>query len=146
MPCWPYNPSLRWTLPLEDAARQMERTLDTGTDGATRLRQVGWVTLPAPYDTRLAVWWLEQYGGGLFLPLRDATAGHSSYGGGRYLLDTAKGADLGGTHTGLIVDLNFLYHPSCRYDARWACPLAPPENTIDLPVEAGERIAANHIP
>jgi uncharacterized protein (DUF1684 family) len=78
-----------------------------------------------PQIGSLDVWWLAQYGGGLFVPLRDATAGSSSYGGGRYLLDTAKGADLGGTHERLVIDLNFAYHPSCRYDPAWTCPLAP---------------------
>jgi uncharacterized protein len=106
----------------------------------TRMEQAGWVTLPRPVDRRLAVWWLEQYGGGIFLPLRDATAGATSYGGGRYLLDTAKGADLGAAGEMLVIDLNFLYHPSCRYDVRWVCPLAPAGNTIDVPVRAGERL------
>ena len=77
---------------------------------------------------------------GLFLPLRDGTADTASYGGGRYLLDTAKGADLGGTDRSLVVDLNFLYHPSCRYSDSWQCPLAPAGNTITAPVRAGERL------
>ena len=67
----------------------------TAPDELTRIRQIGWVELPDPVGERLAVWWLEQYGGGLFVPFRDATAGSSTYGAGRYLLDTAKGADLG---------------------------------------------------
>ena len=86
------------------------------------------------------VWSLEQYAGGLFVPLRDGTAGDTSYGGGRYLLDTAKGADLGGGPGTLVIDLNFLYHPSCRYNPDWQCPLAPPGNTIAAPVRAGERM------
>jgi len=81
------------------------------------------------------------HGGGLFLPLRDGTAGDTSYGGGRYALDTAKGADLGGTASTLVIDLNFLYHPSCRYSSRWQCPLAPAENTAAAPVRAGERLS-----
>jgi uncharacterized protein len=89
----------------------------------------------------VALWRFDQYGGGLFLPLRDATAGTSSYGGGRYLLDTAKGADLGSAGQSLVIDLNFLHHPSCRYDDRWACPLAPNDNAIDIPIPAGERLA-----
>ena len=101
---------------------------------------MGWITLPEPFDARLAVWWLEQYGGGLFIPLKDATAGVTTYGGGRYLLDTAKGADLGGTDSSLVIDLNFLYHPSCRYDPRWACPLAPLDNTTGAVIQAGERL------
>ena len=74
------------------------------------------------------MWWLKQCAGGLFLPLRNGTAGDSSYGGGRYLLDTAKGADLGGSWEELVIDLNFLYHPSCRYAPEWQCPLAPAGN------------------
>jgi hypothetical protein len=64
-------------------------SLPTGGDGTTLLRRVGVVQLPAPPDSTLGVWWLDQYAGGLFLPVRDGTAGESSYGGGRYLLDTA---------------------------------------------------------
>jgi uncharacterized protein (DUF1684 family) len=86
------------------------------------------------------VWWLEQYGGGLFVPLRDGTAGEATYGGGRYLLDTAKGADLGCVGPNLIVDLNFLYHPSCRYDDLWQCPLPPAENRIAPGICAGEKL------
>ena len=76
----------------------------------------------------------------LLVETRDGTAGTTSYGGGRYLLDTAKGADLGGTDRSLVVDLNFLYHPSCRYNDSWVCPLAPAGNTITAPVRAGERL------
>jgi uncharacterized protein (DUF1684 family) len=108
--------------------------------------RVGCVRLPSPLDAVVDVWWLRQYGGGLLLPLRDGTSGRSgrggqsSYGGGRYALDTAKGADLGGRDGHLVVDLNFLYHPSCRYNDAWQCPLAPPGNTISAPVAAGERL------
>jgi uncharacterized protein (DUF1684 family) len=92
----------------------------------------------------LDVWWLDSYGGGVFVPVKDALAGTETYGGGRYLLDTVKGADLGGdidpaTGRGvLVVDLNFSYNPSCAYDPAWACPLAPAGNTLAVPVRAGE--------
>ena len=86
------------------------------------------------------MWWLQQYAGGLFMPLRDGTAGDSSYGGGRYLLDSAKGADLGGSSDRLVIDLNFLYHPSCRYAPEWQCPLAPSGNSMVVEVKAGERM------
>jgi uncharacterized protein (DUF1684 family) len=62
----------------------------------------------------------------------------STYGGGRYLLDTVKGADLGGSDGRLVVDLNFLYAPSCAHDEAWACPLAPPGNRLEVAVTAGE--------
>jgi uncharacterized protein len=140
VPYWAYDPALRWRVPVEPVSQPLRLQADTGPDGVTRLEQAGWVTLPDPVGRRVALWWLDQYGGGLFLPLRDATAGAASYGGGRFLLDTAKGADLGSADGALVIDLNFLYHPSCRYDSRWVCPLAPNGNVIDLPIPAGERL------
>jgi hypothetical protein len=139
LPYWPYDPALRWELPLLPAEREESRSVPS-SDGTIPLVLVGSVRLPAPVDAVIEVWWLHQYGGGLFLPLRDGTAGASSYGGGRYALDTAKGADLGGGAATLVVDLNFLYHPSCRYNHAWQCPLAPAGNTITTSVTAGERM------
>src|SRR5438094_612159 len=80
------------------------------------------------------------YGGGVFLPFRDATSGRTTYGGGRYLLDTAKGADLGVRSDELVLDFNFAYHPSCVHDSTWTCPLAPLENRLAAPIDAGERM------
>ena len=87
----------------------------------------------------LELYWLEGYGGGAFLPFRDSTSGKSTYGAGRYLLDTVKGADLGMEGDRLVLDFNFAYNPSCAYDPRWVCPLAPPPNRLDVAIEAGER-------
>ena len=91
---------------------------------------------------QLELYWLEGYGGGLLLPFSDATNGEETYAGGRYLLDTVKGADLGGGADRLILDFNFAYHPSCVYDPRWSCPLTPPANRLAVPVRAGERLPA----
>jgi len=84
------------------------------------------------------VWWAAVYGGGIFLPLKDATSGNASYGGGRYVLDTVKGADLGGDPGALVVDLNFSFQPSCAYDDAWACPLPGAGNTLAEAVPVGE--------
>jgi uncharacterized protein len=140
LPYWPYDPDLRFDLPLLPAGDEQSLSVPS-SDGVIPLDRIGRVQLPPPLDASLDVWWLRQYGGGLFLPLRDGTAGRSSYGGGRYALDTAKGADLGAADGRLIIDLNFLYHPSCRYSDEWHCPLAPPGNTISAPVAAGERLS-----
>lgn len=78
---------------------------------------------------------------GVFLPFRDGTSGVESYAAGRYLLDTVKGADLGGCGDRLIIDFNYAYHPSCAYDARWVCPLAPQSNWLSVAIEAGERLS-----
>ena len=88
----------------------------------------------------LEIFWLDAYSGGVFLPFRDATANKTTYGGGRYLLDTAKSADLGGIGDELVLDFNFAYHPSCRYDPKWVCPLAPLGNRLEVAIEAGERM------
>jgi uncharacterized protein len=88
----------------------------------------------------LGAFWLESYGGGLFVPFRDPTSGQETYGAGRYLLDTVKGSDQGVDGRGrLVLDFNFAYNPSCSYDPKWVCPLAPPGNRLDVPVRAGER-------
>jgi uncharacterized protein len=138
IPYAPYDAGLRFVLPLHtfDAEEQTLSVLDE--DRTMTMRLAGRVELPEPFNARLDVWWLEQYGGGIFLPVRDGSAGRTSYGGGRYCLDTAKGADLGGGFDNLVVDLNFLYHPSCRYSPEWICPLAPEGNWIDLEVKGGE--------
>jgi hypothetical protein len=88
----------------------------------------------------LELYWLDAYGGGLFVPFADATSGTETYGAGRYLLDTVKGADLGSRQGRLVLDFNLAYNPSCSYDPQWACPLAPPANRLPIPVRAGERL------
>ncbi len=87
------------------------------------------------------LYWLEGYAGGLFVPFADATSGATTYGAGRYLLDTVKGADLGTRDGRLVLDFNFAYNPSCSYDPRWSCPLAPPGNRLTVAITAGERVA-----
>jgi uncharacterized protein (DUF1684 family) len=92
-------------------------------------------------ELSLELYWLEGYGGGLFVPFADTTSGQETYGAGRYLLDTVKGADLGQHDGRLLMDFNFAYQPSCAYDPRWTCPLAPPANRLSVPVQAGERVS-----
>lgn len=94
------------------------------------------------HELSLELYWLEGYGGGLFVPFADVSSGGDTYGAGRYLLDTVKGADLGLQDGRLVLDFNFAYQPSCSYDPRWTCPLAPPANRLALPVAAGERVTA----
>ena len=54
------------------------------------------------------------------------------------MIDTAKGADLGGQDEHLVVDLNFAYNPSCAYDPAWVCPLAPAGNVLSIEIPVGE--------
>ncbi|CAN5241044.1 DUF1684 domain-containing protein [soil metagenome] len=134
---WDYDVRFRFTAAVQPAAGER---VDVGTsDGSVMaMRRFGAVQLPVG---RLDVYWIDVYGGGVFVPFRDATSGSATYGGGRYLLDTIKGADLGSTPTGeLVLDFNFAYHPSCHYSYRWACPLATREGQLAAAIEAGERI------
>jgi uncharacterized protein (DUF1684 family) len=115
--------------------------IDTGgEDGVIRYRRVG--VLAVPWGN-LTLYWMEGYGGGLFLPFSDSTAGEETYGAGRYLVDTAKGTlgrglDLDLESGEAVLDFNYAYNPSCAYHSRWACPLAPPENRLGEPIRAGE--------
>ena len=155
-----YDPSLRFELPLigelpgaapvaaspasAPASRLGGLALPVSTGDAPEFDRLGRLEIPFPDGPRrLSVFWLRGYSGGIFLPFRDGTNGRETYGGGRYLLDTAKGADLGGNLDGgtIVADFNFAYQPSCAFDPRWSCPLSPPENRLDLEIRAGERIA-----
>jgi hypothetical protein len=145
---FPENADARVTVtmrPPASGARDDELEIDSGgEDGVLRYRRVG--VLDTPWGD-LTLFWLAAYGGGLFLPVKDGTAargfdGPRSYGAGRYLTDTVKGT----FGRGLVIeapdrvrlDFNYAYNPSCAYDDRWACPLAPAENRLDAPIRAGE--------
>ena len=138
MPYFSYRSAARCLAAWEDAeAEPFEVVLDE--DGPLRIQRLAWLRFELEGEpVRLALYRLLGYGGGLFLPFRDATAGSSTYGGGRYLIDTRKHADLGVEDERVVLDFNFAYHPSCAYSSRWDCPLAPPDNRLDVPVRAGE--------
>jgi uncharacterized protein (DUF1684 family) len=145
LPVAPYDPAWRFELPVRPAEGRLERPVPTGTDGVVPFERLG--TLDVPGVGSLAVWRLTSYAGGLFVPVQDALARvpGGNYGGGRYLIDTVKGADLGhGADPGtVVVDFNFAYNPSCAYDPAWACPLASPDNTVTVEVPVGERYEAS---
>jgi uncharacterized protein len=130
-----YDPAWRFVAEVVPVEPEGRKIAGSGPEpvGATRFAV-------ARFDGfELELFWLEDYGGGLFLPFRDATSGTATYGAGRYLLDTVKGADLGSEGGRLVLDFNFAYNPSCAYDPKWACPLAPPANRLAVAVGAGEK-------
>jgi len=139
LPVAPYDPAWRFEATIQDAdAATFE--YETGTDGVVTFDRVG--TVEVPGVGTLDVWRHTGYGGGIFLPIRDGLAGKpgGTYGGGRYLLDTIKGADLGGDAAAntLVLDVNFAYNPSCAYDPAWACPLAPVGDRVTADIPVGE--------
>jgi uncharacterized protein (DUF1684 family) len=124
-----------------------ELVIDTGgEDGAVRYRRAGRLVFElGGEECKLTVLSLVQYAGGLFVPFRDRTSGHETYGGGRYLFDTAKDTDglvleIAPGSPDVVLDFNYAYNASCAYSPRWACPLAPPENHLPVAVPAGEKV------
>jgi hypothetical protein len=136
-----YDPRLRFAAMLRPTTEPVSARFDAGADGLLTLKSFARTEgLSAPLGAELLLFWIEGYAGSVFLPFTDATSGGTSYGAGRYLLDTLKGADLGSDAQGrCILDFNFAYNPSCAYSPRWACPLAPTENTLPAAIEAGEK-------
>jgi uncharacterized protein (DUF1684 family) len=139
---FPYEPAGR--VLAEVVATERRRYEVAASDGATMaFERIGVARFALGGATcELELYWLAAYGGGLFVPFADATSGAETYGAGRYLLDTVKGADLGTSDGRLVLDFNLAYNPSCSYDPRWSCPLAPPPNRLGIPVRMGER----HVP
>ncbi|AGB73825.1 MULTISPECIES: DUF1684 domain-containing protein [Rhizobium] len=138
---FPYDPSLRFIVRLEPVTPE-QMTVATGADGDLSMHSFARTAgLETKLGGELTLYWIEGYGGGVFLPFVDATSGTETYGGGRYLLDTIKGADLGvaGADGRLVLDFNFSYFPSCAYSSRYVCPLAPSGNRLKGAVRAGER-------
>ncbi len=136
---WEYDPDWRLLATVEPVA---EEAFELPASGDTTMRFVRFARAHAG-AVSLDMYWLDAYGGGLFVPFADATSGKQTYGAGRYVLDTIKGADLGTRDGRLVLDLNFAYQPSCSYDPRWTCPLSPPVNRLDVAVRAGERLASH---
>ena len=140
LPYFPYDPGFRCTGHLDYGIESAEYEIELGVDGTLRLTRIAAVRFECDgRPARLSLYWALGYGGGLFLPFRDLTNKAETFGGGRYLYDTIKGADLGAGERVMTLDFNFAYNPSCAYNAQWVCPLPPSENTIDVAVRAGEK-------
>lgn len=141
LPIARYDPAWRFEVDVHAASTAARMDVETGTDGNVPFERIGVATIPGVGS--LDVWRLASYGGGIFVPVRDALAGRrgGTYGGGRYLIDTVKGADLGAgaTPDSLVLDFNFAYNPSCAYDPAWACPLPQAGNRVAAEIPAGER-------
>ena len=136
---FPYNPAYRfqaWVVPIQD---EEILEIQLGEDGLLRMKRAGKVRFEVGGQAvTLTLFWLLGYGSGLFLPFADQTSKHSTYGGGRYLLDSIKGAYLGQADGGLVLDFNFAYNSSCAYNPRWVCRLAPAENRLRVEILVGE--------
>jgi uncharacterized protein (DUF1684 family) len=139
LPYWPFDPEARVVAHFVPD----EQSPGTGAVSAeVAFHRIGTLSFELHHQSlRLPALWIDGYAGGFFVPFKDATSGRQTYGGGRYLLDTIKSADLDSDvrDATVILDFNYAYHPSCAYDPVWVCPLAPPESRLPVPIEAGEQ-------
>ncbi len=141
---FPYQPALRIETTIDAHVPPVRMEITMNASETMTMTTMGQVRFNLENEAvTLSIYWLDIYGGGLFLPFRDATCPHESYGGGRYLFDTIKGSDFQSVlhadgQTNIVLDFNYAYNPSCAYNSRWVCPLAPPENRLRVPIRAGE--------
>ena len=139
VPCFDYAPALRVLAEVE-WAESTETQIGSSGEEPIAFRRFARARFQLDGGKQaLELYWLTAYGGGVFVPFRDLTSGSETYGGGRYVLDTVKGSDLGTDGDRLVLDFNFAYNPSCSYDPRWVCPLSPPANRLPVEIRAGER-------
>ena len=137
---FPYDPAFRVMGQIEYDVEPEEYTIELSADGLLRYKRVAIAHFDLNQQaTQLSLFWLQGYGGGLFLPFKDATSKKETFSGGRYLYDTIKGADLGVNRDEIILDFNFAYNPSCAYNSSWVCPLSPLENSLPQAIMAGEK-------
>jgi uncharacterized protein len=136
-----YDPAFRVVASVDLNAEPEIFHVELGEDGRFAYQRFGQVTISLPTGTgQLSVFWIMGYGGGVFIPFGDSTNNDTTYGGGRYLYDTIKGANLGISEyrAEIVLDFNYAYNPSCAYHSRWVCPLSPAENKLNFPIAAGE--------
>ncbi len=137
LPYYPYDPAWRVMARIEAMPEEAVRPIVLAGDGLLQTALIGYAVFAI---ARLGIYWIQGYGGGVFIPFADPTNGTTTYAGGRYLYDTIKGADLGACEDEIVLDFNYAYNPSCAYSPRWVCPLPPPESRLPFAVEAGEMI------
>ena len=141
---FPYNPAMCAEADIDTDVEPVQLSVAMNAEETMTMTTVGRLHFTLQnVSAALSLYWLNIYGGGLFLPFRDTTSPVESYGGGRYLFDTIKGSDFLATYGAsgierIILDFNYAYNPSCAYNDRWICPLAPVENRLKVPIHAGE--------
>jgi uncharacterized protein (DUF1684 family) len=130
---FPENPKLVFDLTIDKNTGSNEIvSIQTSADDTEPYKRYGKIRFQVDgSETQLTVFQgLDD--GHLFLPFKDATNGKETYGSGRYVeIEEENGK--------LKVDFNYAYNPNCAYNENWRCPLTPPENSLKVPIQAGEK-------
>jgi uncharacterized protein (DUF1684 family) len=128
------DPAFRFTIPLRRADDPETVTVETTNDNTQTYERCGWFEFRVD-DTDCRLWaYRTDTDTRLWVPFRDSTNGEETYGGGRYIdleEDDRDGDDW-------VLDFNRAYTPFCVYTDDYDCPLVPEENSLDVPVRAGE--------
>jgi uncharacterized protein (DUF1684 family) len=127
-----FPPDEAWVLPARfEPISETKVDVPSSLGGAHAYTQLGWATVDVG-ESRYALAVLDDGDGDAFIPFADATNGHETYPGGRYVALTVHGD---GTSQ---VDFNEARNPYCAYDVEFVCPLPPASNRIIEPIRAGE--------
>lgn len=134
---YPINPDLRFSAKLLRYPSPKPVRLGTNTGEIRRGLRYGCFDFQVGKQAcRLQVYRLEdtpESGASLFMPFRDSTSGQETYAAGRYM-------DLKENTSGIYdLDFNRSYNPFCAYNSKFSCPIPPEENTLKVPIRAGEK-------
>ncbi len=135
---YPVDPALKFSVRLNRYPAPASVRLGTNTGEIRSGLRYGYFEFQVEGRVcRLQVYRLEDNpddgGAQLFIPFRDATSGKETYAAGRYI-DLKENTS--GTYT---LDFNRAYNPFCAYNTKYSCPVPPPENTLPVPIRAGEK-------
>ena len=129
---FPENDALRLEVEVERLFDQSPIQMQTSTGGVQMyVRHSRFKFQVDGQDAELTIYHNE---GGYFLPFVDSLAGKETYPAGRYL----EPDELHGNR--FLVDFNLAYNPYCAYTNNFSCPLPPPENLLNVPIRAGEKV------
>lgn len=138
LPYFDPNPALDLRAPVHAPEDTEPFTIQTSTGAAQVWRRWGVVTFAVDGVTTTVTMLQRDGQDGFFVPFRDATSGTESYPAGRYIDLEPDAVDR--TTWTVHLDFNYAYSPSCAYDDRFSCPLPPPENWLQVPIRAGEKV------
>lgn len=129
------DPALRFEVTLDDTAAGGTEPVEMSDGSTNDLERAGEVRVRiADQDVTLVAYRQHE---DLFIPFRDATSGHETYGAGRYV--EARAIARGRW----LLDFNYAYNPYCAYNDSWRCPLPPRDNWLAVPIRAGEKTFAH---
>ncbi|MBN2243517.1 MAG: DUF1684 domain-containing protein [Acidobacteria bacterium] len=135
---YPVNEGLKFSVRLNRHPRPERVRLATNTGEVRSGLRYGYFEFAVEGRAcRLQVYRMDDSAGSgapsLFIPFRDATSGSETYASGRYM-------DLAENTSGIYdLDFNRAYNPYCAYSSEYSCPIPPAENTLTVPIRAGEK-------